>query len=142
MPGQPIPQPRIDALVKDPATGAERRRTEYSGVVWFGQPPDISGGIVSFTSTYVRDATPFFLPDSLPYRRDAVAGAVVACTASVQGSGAETNLITDVTAGWADDPRGGDLCWLQLRLDVYGREPLGISYRVVAVCDPAAVAVA
>jgi hypothetical protein len=137
---QLIPQPRIDTFVRDAATGAERRRTEYSGTVWFGGPPDTGGRIVGFVSTFLRDATPVFLPDSLPYRRDALSDALVSCTAAVQGSTAETNFVTAAGAAWADDPRGGDLAWLQLTLDVYGKEPLGVAYRVVALCDPEAVA--
>jgi hypothetical protein len=139
VPPQLIPQPRIDTLVADPVTGGELRRTEYSGTAWYGAPPDTGGRIVSFVTRSVRDATPVFLPDSLPYRQGALGNATVSCNAAVQASNNETHLVTNAQAGFVDDPRGGETAWLQLLLDIYGHEPLGIAYRVVVLCDRAAV---
>ena len=136
----PIPQPRVDTLVTDPATGAQRRRTEYCGTVWYGAPPNTSGGMVAFTRSLVRDATPFFLPDSQPYRRAELADAVVTCGVAIQAHSGEASFVKAAEASFADDPRGGDRCWVALLIDVYGQEPLAVSYRVVALCDPAAVA--
>ena len=141
MPFHVGPQPRIDTLVRDATSGQERRRTEYAGTVWFGTPPDTSGRFVGFVATYLREAPAFFLPDSLPYRRTGLADAVASCTVGVHSSTGESNFVTGATAAWADDPRGGEVSWLQVTFDVYGKEPLGLDYRVVALCDPAAVAV-
>ena len=38
-----VPNPRIDTLVVDAASGLQRRRTEYTGTVWFGGRPSLSG---------------------------------------------------------------------------------------------------
>ena len=48
--------------------------------------------------------------------------------------------ITDPAASWADDPRGGDVAWLQIGMTVEGREPFDESDPVDALCDVAAVA--
>ena len=48
---QPLPSPRIDTLVTDARTGKQAQRTDYSGVVWYGTPPDTSGGIVAISQS-------------------------------------------------------------------------------------------
>ena len=139
MPPQPFPQPRIDTLVTDAVSGEQRRRTEYSGTLWWGQPPEI-GRHTHARGGRWRDGGVLFLPDSLPYRRAELANAQVSCTAAVQALTAEFTIVTGVQASFADDPRGGDLCWLELRLALRGGEPSAISYRVVALSAPGAVA--
>jgi hypothetical protein len=91
-------------------------------------------------STYVDEDSAFFLPDSLPYRRAGVADGVISCTVGLQYQSGESNYVFHAQADWGDDPRAADLCWVQLHLTMEGRQPLGVSYRVVALCDPAAVA--
>jgi hypothetical protein len=132
-------QPRIDTLVNDAATGAQVRRTDYSGVAWYGAPPDTSGRMISFNQEYLREDSAFFLPDSHPYAREHLGEASATCSVAVVGEPGEAYFVTHAEASFADDPRGGDHAWLALRIAVYGRQPLGISYRVTAICPTAAV---
>ena len=96
--------------------------------------------MVAFTRSFVRDARPFYLPDSHPYERALLADAVVSCSVAIQAHSGEASFVNAAQASFADDPRGGDRCWVALQIDVYGQEPLAVAYRVVALCDPAAVA--
>jgi hypothetical protein len=142
MPPQPFPEPRIDTLVIDAVSGEQRRRTDYRGSVWFGQRPEIGAlRIVAPGSRYMAwESSAFFLPDSLPYRRAELADAQVSCSAAIHAAHLDYHFVLGASASWADDPRGGDLCWLQLGLTVHGSEPMGVSYGVVVLCAPGAVA--
>jgi hypothetical protein len=127
-----IPQPRIDTLVTDATTGMQRRHTEYTGTVWFGGRPQVTGfGTVTRTSMAVIKS-PFFLPDSLPYRPDPLEDAVVACSVAIQGAEEGAHQVLECRAGIRPDPRNPAVCWMQL--EVVGRSmvPLAVSYRVVA----------
>jgi hypothetical protein len=57
---EPVMQPRIDMLVTDPATGEQRRRTEYNGTIWFGGRPVITSGMTMNTGAFVANLPPFF----------------------------------------------------------------------------------
>lgn len=143
MPPQAFAEPRIDTLVTDAATGEQRRRTDYSGSVWFGQPPEIGARrvVASGARFLAWESGSFFLPDSLPYRRGDLADAQVSCSVALHAAHRDYHLVLGTRASWVDDPRGGDLCWLQLEMTVHGSsEPVGISYQVAALCAPAAVA--
>ena len=127
---EPVPQPRVDTLVTDAATGEQRRQTEYSGTVWLGGRPQMTGfGSVS-RGGLASIESPFVLPDSLPYVASRTADAVVACTIASQSATAAPQ-IADYRAGLVPDPRGGDLAWLQLQIVAVAQVPLGVSYRVV-----------
>jgi hypothetical protein len=134
VPPQPYPQPRIDTFVTDANTGEKRRHTEYSGTLWYGHPPDL-GRVRIYNSQPFQDDTPVFLPDSLQYRRSELTDGVVTCTVGMQALTSEGTHIVHAGADWVDDPRGGDVAWIQVRLVVVGAQPLGVAYRVVAVCS-------
>jgi hypothetical protein len=119
-------------LVTDPATGAQRRRSDYTGTVWFGGAGKIR--------VAVREDARLFLPDSLPYWRSRLDDAAVTCSVALQLQTGYPNAITDPHASWVPDPRNDDLAWLQMAFSVEGRDPLAVSYRVVAMCDPDAIA--
>ena len=143
MPPQPFPQPRIDTLVADAVSGEQRRRTDYRGSVWYGQPPEIGARRIAAPGSrfLAWERSAFFLPDSLAYRRAELGDAQVSCSVAIHASHGNFQLLLGAQASWADDPRGGDLCWLQLELTVHATsEPIGVSYGVVAVCAPGAVA--
>jgi hypothetical protein len=125
-----VPQPRIDTLVVDAATRAQRRRTEYTGTVWFGGRPNFGGATITRFATI---GTPFFLPDSLPYRPDPLNDAVVACTVAIQGSEDESHQVAEYHAGLVADPRNPAVCWMQLQVVARARAPFAVSYRVDAV---------
>jgi hypothetical protein len=131
---QPFPQPRIDTFVSDANTGAQMRCTEYSGTLWYGDPPQL-GPVRAFTRRGIQDDTPVFLPDSLPYQRSELGGGTIACTVGIQAQTGESTHVIAAHADWADDPRGGDAAWIALRVTVAGYEPLAVSYRVVALCS-------
>lgn len=136
---QPVPGQRIDTFVHDADTGAKVRRTDYCGTVWYGAPPDTGGAIVAFSRTHVRDDTPFFLPDSHPYQRSELGDAVVTCSVALQAHNGQPSFVNQAEAIFADDPRGGDQCWIALRIAIYGLEPLAVSYRVTTICPTRAV---
>ena len=126
---EPLPQPRIDSIVIDAVTGQQRRQTEYTGTVWFGVRPQITGA-QAITSVSSRLETPFFLPDSLPYILERAGDAVVASTIAAQTT-REDPWIIEHHAGLVPDPRGGELAWLQLQIHAVTQLPLGVSYRIV-----------
>lgn len=138
-PPQPVPGQRLDTLVNDGDTGVQVRRTDYCGTAWYGQPPDTSGGMVSFTQTYLNEDSSFFLPDSHPYLTAELGDAVVTCSVALQAQPGEASFITHAEATFTGDPRGGEHSWVAVRIAVYGRQPLGISYRVTAICPMLAV---
>lgn len=128
-----VPQPRIDILVDD-AEGARRRHTEYSGVVWFGgRPQPTAMGTITF-SRAGRIETPFFLPDCLPYRADALADATLSITMAAANLSDYVNLF-DQRAQFVPDPAGRPT-WIQVQLLATGRVPLAFTYRVVALTAP------
>lgn len=131
-----VPQPRVDLLVDD-ASGSRRRHTEYTGVVWFGGRPQLSA-LGSLTMTQgAQIQTPFFLPDSLPYRADALADASLSITIGTVNVSDHLNLF-DLNARFVIDPAGRPT-WVQVQVFATGRVPLAFSYRVVALTAPDAV---
>lgn len=133
------PQPRIDTLVVDAMTGGQRRRTEYTGTAWYGSRPDIDGLVMVTRTGASRLEQPFFLPDSLPYRSDMAASALVACSVAIQSAADETHQLVDYRAFLAPDPRNPAVSWLQLQLRAFTRTPIAVSYRVDVVAPPEAV---
>jgi len=133
------PQPRIDTLVTSAVNGAQGRRTEYSGVLWYGEPPDVSGMLVVNRMGTTRAETPFFLPDSLPYSADATGHALVACSVAIASAASEDHQLVHHAAVLAPDPRNSAVCWVQLQLLGFFRTPIAVSYRVDVLVPPDAV---
>jgi hypothetical protein len=132
-------QPRIDMLVTDAVSGAQRRRTEYAGAAWFGDKPQLTGfGMVSRTRV-VKVDEPFFLPDSLPYRSDLTASAVLVVSVSVQSTPAESQDVMECRAALVPDPRNPAVSWIQVQLLAWIHTPTAISYRVDVLVPPEAV---
>jgi hypothetical protein len=134
-----LPQPRVDMVGYDPATRESRRRTEYSGTLWLGDKPNVTGRVFSISGTPIVVDAGIFIPDSLPYV-PASLDAVIAATVAIQSQGGDEARITDYRAELVPDPRGQPVAWLQLRL--VGRATLGtaLSYQIVVVVAPEAVA--
>jgi len=134
------PQPRIDTLVRL-ATGAEVRRTEYVGTVWFDGKPEISGLSLHRSANAARGirtpnfAASFFLPDSLPYQRSKLGSATLSVSVVLQAS-AETSAIVDASASFTDDPAGNPVTWVQVHLRGSLGWPAGVGYRIVALTPP------
>ncbi len=130
------PQPRIDTLVTDVATGAQRRRTEYSGTVWFGSRPQLTGFGAITRGGAARIDTAFFLPDSIPYRADAASVALITCSIALQSADSEGHQFIDRRASLVVDPRNPVVSWLQLQLLAMTRIPVAVSYRVDVIVPP------
>ena len=126
-----VPAQLIDTSVADPATGAQRRRTDYAGTVWYGGPPQLIGDNAR-SGPGARVETPFWLPDSHTYETTDVQ---IQATAAVQGGLVVSNggsfMILEVGAALAEHPAGG----LKLFVTVIAvaRLPLGVAYRVTVV---------
>ena len=133
------PQPRIDVLVNDAATGAQLRRTTYAGTVWFGGRPQISGSVMITRSQMAILQSPFFLPDSLPYRAELASGVLITITVAVQSSPEHSHHVASATARLEVDPRNPSVAWLQVQVQGAVATPTGISYRVEVVAPPLAV---
>ena len=58
-----VPAQLIDTSVADLATGAQRRRTDYAGTVWYGSRPQLIGDN-AHSGPGARVEAPFWLPDS------------------------------------------------------------------------------
>jgi hypothetical protein len=132
-------QGRLDTLVSDADTGAQVRRTDYSGTAWYGEKPDTSGFAVMFSRAPLNEDSAFFLPDSHAYVTSELGGAAVTCSVALQAQAGEASFITHAEASFAPDPRGDEHSWVALRIAVYGRQPLAIAYRVTAICPTLAV---
>jgi hypothetical protein len=136
------PQPRIDTLVRLPG-GGEARRTEYTGAAWFDGKPIVSGLMLRRSPNAPRGITTpnfetsFFVPDSLPYNRAALADATLSISVNLRGSG-ETSAIVDTAAVFTDDPSGTPT-WIHVHLRGHLGWPAGVGYRIVALTPPDAV---
>lgn len=140
------PQPRIDTLVTDAVSGATLRRTEYRGTAWYGTRPNVGSVFVTSSMGTARIESPFFLPDSHPYRTDAAGAARIVVSVAIQAAGDDAHLVMDYRATLEPDPCNPAVSWLQLQLAAFTRTPTAISYQVdvlvppdvVLVSDPAA----
>ena len=130
------PQPRIDVLVTDAATGGQLRRTTYAGTVWFGGRPQVGGGVMITRSQMAVVQSPFYLPDSLRYRADQIASALIAITVAVQSSPEHSHHVASAQARLDPDSRNPAVAWLQVQLLAAVATPTGISYRVEVVAPP------
>ncbi|OGO58673.1 MAG: hypothetical protein A2V85_15365 [Chloroflexi bacterium RBG_16_72_14] len=128
-----VPQPRIDTLVTDAATGLQRRRTEYSGTVWFGGRPQVTSYGTLTRTAFASIESPFFLPDSLPYRPDPLEDALIVVSVAIQGAEDKAHQILEYRAGLEPDPRNPAVCWMQLQVIARSMVPLAVSYRVDAL---------
>jgi hypothetical protein len=128
-----VPQPRIDTLVTDAATGLQRRRTEYSGTVWFGGRPQVTSYGTLTRTAFASIESPFFLPDSLPYRPDPLEDALIVVSVAIQGGEDKAHQILEYRAGLVPDPRNPAVCWMQLQVIARAMVPLAVSYRVDAL---------
>jgi hypothetical protein len=131
------PQPRIDTLTTDAMTGTQLRRTEYSGTVWFGGKPQLTGYGAITMSQGARVQTPFFLPDSLPYRTGTQV--LLAMSVAVQSAPDEAHQVVEYKAELVPDPRNPAVAWVQVHVIAAIRTPTALSYRVDVLVEPSSV---
>ena len=136
----PVPATRLDTLVTDPASGEQRRRTDYAGTVWYGARPQMGrplpGGDAELT-------TPFWLPDSHGYAPGAADDVQVQASAAVQSawiqSAGGSYQLFEVAAALAEHPQSAGALQVFMAITAFATLPLGVSYRVTVVCAPEAV---
>ena len=137
------PARRLDTLVRDAASGDERRRTDYAGTVWYGGRPEFIGKHPLPGDTAAQISGTFWLPDSHVYGAAATAGADIQTSAAVQGGLATTSggnlLILDFAAALGDDPSGSGTSRVYAAVSAVASLPFGVAYRVTVVCAPALV---
>jgi hypothetical protein len=134
----PVPAQRIDTLVADPETGEQRRRTDYSGTVWYGGRPQITGGMVISSGRIAQITTPFWVPDSHMYEPGAAGAVQIQASAAVQ-SAARDAQITEVSAGLGEDPQNSGALLAYVGVTAVASVPLGVAYRVTVMCASDAV---
>ena len=134
----PVPAQRIDTLVADPETGEQRRRTDYSGTVWYGGRPQITGGMVIGGGRIAQITTPFWLPDSHKYGPGAAAAVQIQASAAVQSAAGDAQIL-DVSAGLGEDPQNSGALLAYVGVTAAASVPLGVAYRVTVICAPEAV---
>src|SRR4051794_13262797 len=120
----PAPAPRIETLVADPQTGEQRQRTDYSGTVWYGGRPQMTGGLVMGGGGLAQITTPFWVPDSHQYAPGAATAVQIQASAAVQ-SAARDGQILDVSAGLGDDPQDGGALLAYVAVTAVARLPPG-----------------
>ncbi len=133
-----VPSPRIDHLVTGLA-GQPLRRTDYHGVVWFGGRQQVqAGGMMVMRGQTAAIVSPFWLPDSLTYRSDAIDHIVVSGTASVLYI-PENCALADVSARLGANPNHQAVSHVVIHLQGAARIPLGVAYSVTVLAPPDAV---
>lgn len=134
-----VPQPRLDQLVRD-VGGTDVRRTDHRGVVWFGgrQAPQLGGALVIRKQPAVI-ASPFWLPDSLAYRTDAVDRVRISFTAAVLFV-AEHSALAQLDAWLAPNESNPGWSHVMVRVQGSAHVPLGLSYDLTVLAPPEAVA--
>ncbi|MEI8080727.1 MAG: hypothetical protein WCI74_02655 [Actinomycetes bacterium] len=113
------PQPRVDLLSTDAASGAPVRVTTYRGVVALELEmlPGIHVGSIGLPQA---NAISFFLPDSLPYRNAADAAISLTVTPGLQPVLDRVNVGTGPygvhsgTATLQEYPEGSGTSWVHL----------------------------
>ncbi len=129
----PLPAQRIDTVVTDPASGEQRRRTDYAGTVWYGGRPQMTAGIVMSQGGAAQITTPFWLPDSHAYEPGAAGDAQIQASAAIQST-TEYGQILEVGAALGDDAQNSGALLVYMTVTAAARVPLGVAYRVTVIC--------
>jgi hypothetical protein len=138
----PLPAQRIDMIVTDPASGEQRRRTDYAGTVWFGGRPQMTGTIVVTRGGIAQITAPFWLPDSHAYEPGAAGDVQIQASAAVQGAMATNaggTVIDEVGAALGEDPQNNGALLVYVTVSAVAKLPLGVAYRVTVICAPEAM---
>lgn len=130
------PQPRLDLVANDAASGRAVRRTEYSGTLWVDGPVDYRRMFVT-TSVSRRKprVTSALLPDSLLYL-DPTATIVVHSWTLGPG---ELSILSAEASLSPTSPEVERFA-VTLTLTHAGSVPANFGYRVIVESDPAHVA--
>lgn len=141
-----VAQPRLDTLVTEFHSGAQRLRTDFAGTVWIGDVPDPTSGMMG--PRYQRRAvdSQLFLPDTHWYTVSALDDAEVQVTVGLlqvpgtaQGTQGLIGAIADPRADFFEHPEQDDkvgLC-LTVRGEIWSN--VGLSYQIAVLCRPEAL---
>jgi hypothetical protein len=132
----PLPAQRLDTVVTDPVSGAQRRRTDYAGTVWYGGKPQMTSTMLIGGGRLAHISTPFWLPDSHVYEPAAAADAQIQASAAFQG-GDRGNL--EAGAALGEDPQDPGALLVYMAVTAIASVPLGVAYRITVVCAPEAL---
>ena len=139
-------QPRLDTLVTEFPSNAQRLRTDFAGTAWIGDVPDPASGMMG--PRYQRRAvdSQLFLPDTHWYTvlelNDAevqVAVGLLQVPGTTQGTQGLIGAIADPQADFFEHPEHDDrvgIC-LTLRGEIWSN--VGLSYRITVLCRPEAL---
>ncbi|WP_281903315.1 hypothetical protein [Phytohabitans aurantiacus] len=141
-----VAQPRLDTLVTEFHSDAQRLRSDFAGTAWIGDIPDPVSGMMG--SQYQRRAvdSQLFLPDTHWYTVGDLEDAEVQVSVGLlqvpgtkQGTQGLIGAIADPQADFFEHPEQDDrvgLC-LTLRGEIWSN--VGLSYRITVLCRPEAL---
>lgn len=139
-------QPRLDTLVTEWRSEAQRLRTDYAGTAWLGDRPADDTGLAGPDYTRRGVDVQLFLPDTHWYAVDAlddveiqVTGGLVQVAATARQTQGLVGALAAPTVDFFEHPDGepGVGICLSLRGEIWSN--LGLSYRVSVLCRPDAV---
>jgi hypothetical protein len=134
----PLPAQRLDTVVTDPVSGAQRRRTDYAGTVWYGGRPQMTAGVVMSQGGAAQITTPFWLPDSHAYEPGAAGDALIQASAAIQST-TQYGQILEVGAALGEDPQNSGALLVYVTVTAAAQVPLGVAYRVTVICGSEAL---
>lgn len=129
-----LPQPRLDTLATDAASGRTVRRTEYSGILWVDGPVDFHRSVMlSHVPRRKPRITRAILPDSLVYL--ASTATVVVHTWAL-GPGDQLYIFSS-EAELTPAPSNAEHFAVGFTLAHAGSVPASFGYRIIVETDPA-----
>jgi len=135
-----VPAQRIDTVVADAVSGQQRRRTDYAGTVWYGGRPQMGRPLPAGDAEI---ATPFWLPDSHMYEREAVGDAQLQASAAVQSALIQSSggsvQIFEANAALGEHSQSNGALLVFMTVTAFASLPLGVAYRVTVICAPEAL---
>jgi hypothetical protein len=138
-----VAQPRLDTLVTEFRSEAQRLRTDYAGTAWLGDVPDPASGMMG--PNYQRRAvdSQLFLPDTHWYTVQELDDAEIQISAGLlqvpgttQGSQGLVGAIADPSADFFEHPEHDDRVGICLTLRGRIWSNVGLSYRITVLCRP------
>jgi hypothetical protein len=141
-----VAQPRLDTLVTEFHSDAQRLRTDFAGTAWIGDIPDPVSGMMGPLYQRRTVDSQLFLPDTHWYTVGGLDDAEVQVSVGLlqvpgtkQGTQGLIGAIADPQADFFEHPEQDDrvgLC-LTLRGEIWSN--VGLSYKITVICRREAV---
>lgn len=133
-----VPQPRIDHLVMG-VDGSTLRRTDHRGIAWFGgRQAAQTGGAMVMAHQAAAIVSPFWLPDTLPYRSERAAEVIVSISAAVIYVPENCGL-AEVSARLVPNEQQPEVSFVLVHIQGAARIPIGVSYNVTVLAPVDAI---